>query len=267
MSTSQETLLPEPPARADLDPLPFAVQLPTPTERHAAGKAYRKQTPRPAHAVWHAHAGRVDPVSLLEQSSSSRLPHLVPIRYGRMMASPYAFYRGSPIVMAHDLAATPVSGINVQCCGDAHLMNFGVYASPERNLLFDLNDFDETLPGPWEWDLKRLAASIAIAARGLGLKRRPRRELVREAVGHYRRTMRDFAPMHTLDAWYAHLGERDFERLRPRVGAGISKRFDKGMAKAGAKDSQRAFNKLTERVDGGVRITPAPPLIQPVEDL
>ena len=239
----------------------------TPEERAAAGKAARSDAPRSSHADWERAADRPDPVDLLEEQAASRLPELVPLRYGRMSASPFAFFRGAAYVMARDLAGSPQSGARVQLCGDAHVSNFGAFASPERNLLFDLNDFDETLPGPWEWDVKRLAASIAIAARGLGLKRGRRRALVREAVGHYRKAMRDFAPMHTLDAWYAHLGERDFEQLRPRVGARISKRFDKGMAKARAKDSQRAFNKLTERVDGNVRITPDPPLIQPLEDL
>jgi uncharacterized protein (DUF2252 family) len=239
----------------------------TPEERAAAGKAARSDAPRSSHADWERAADRPNPVDLLEEQAASRLPELVPLRYGRMSASPFAFFRGAASVMARDLAGSPRSGARVQLCGDAHVSNFGAFASPERNLLFDLNDFDETLPGPWEWDVKRLAASIAIAARGLGLKRGRRRALVREAVGHYRKAMRDFAPMHTLDVWYAHLGERDFERLRPRVGARISKRLDKGMAKARAKDSQRAFNKLTERVDGAVRITPDPPLIQPLEDL
>jgi uncharacterized protein (DUF2252 family) len=239
----------------------------TPEARAAAGRAARSDAPRSIHADWEPAADRPDPVDLLEEQAASRVPELVPLRYGRMSASPFAFFRGAAYVMAHDLAASPESGFRVQLCGDAHVSNFGAFASPERNLLFDLNDFDETLPGPWEWDVKRLAASIAIAARGLGIKKRPRRELVREAIGHYRQAMRDFAPMHTLDAWYAHLGERDFERLRSRIGARMSKRFDKGVAKARAKDSQRAFKKLTERVDGTVRITPDPPLVEPVEDI
>jgi uncharacterized protein (DUF2252 family) len=165
----------------------------TPAERASRGKAARAEVPRSSHGEWVAPPDRADPIALLEAQAESRVPELVPIRYGRMAASPFAFYRGAAAVMAADLADSPQSGIRVQCCGDAHIANFGGFASPERSLLFDLNDFDETLPGPWEWDLKRLAASVAVAGRDLGLSERERRTATRAAASQYRETMRDFA--------------------------------------------------------------------------
>ena len=232
------------------------------------GRAARAHVPRSSHAEWEPAPHRPDPIDLLEEQAETRVPELVPLRYGRMSASPFAFFRGSAYVMAHDLADSPQSGFRVQLCGDAHVSNFGGFASPERNLLFDLNDFDETLPGPWEWDVKRFAASIGVAARGRGFKRRERRELVREAIRRYRETMRDFARARTLDVWYASVGEHDFERYVTQASPDIAKRFARGMAKAHAKDSSRAFAKLTERrVDGEVRIAADPPLIVPIEDL
>ena len=150
-------------------------------------------------------AGRPDPIALLQEQAESRVPELVPIRYGRMLVSPGTFYRGAALIMASDLAATPRSGVTVQLCGDAHLSNFGVFGSPERQLVFDINDFDETLPGPWEWDLKRLAASFEIAGRDLGFSRADRRAVVLAGVREYRERVRETAGMRTLDAWYAHM--------------------------------------------------------------
>jgi uncharacterized protein (DUF2252 family) len=236
-------------------------------EERAAGRDARTESPRTSHGDWRPTPGRADPIALLEEQAATRVPELVPIRYGRMSASPFAFFRGAAYVMASDLADSPTSGLEVQLCGDAHISNFGGFASPERSLVFDLNDFDETLPGPWEWDVKRLAASIEVAARGRGVKRKRRRMLVREAVERYREAMTAFASMGALERWYARLDERDFERLRTQVEAGQSKRYDKAVAKARAKNSQRAFKKLTERVGGELRIAADPPLIQPVEDL
>jgi uncharacterized protein (DUF2252 family) len=206
-------------------------------------------------------------VTLLEEQAATRVPELVPIRYGRMSASPFAFFRGAAYVMASDLADSPTTGLEVQLCGDAHIANFGGFASPERRLVFDLNDFDETLPGPWEWDVKRLAASIAVAARDRAWGARKRSDLVRGAIERYRDAMKEFAEMNTLDVWYAGLSERDIDRLRSRVSDRQSKQFDKTLAKARAKGSRRAFAKLTERVDGEVRIAPDPPLIERAADL
>src|SRR5689334_12854734 len=218
-------------------------------ERAAAGKQARSIAPRSAHGAWEPAADRPDPVELLEAQAASRVPELVPIRYGRMSASPFAFFRGAAAVMAADLAPTPASGIRVQCCGDAHLSNFGGFASPERELVFDLNDFDETLPGPWEWDLKRLVASVAVAAREAGLPRRERRGMARSAVRGYREAMRALAERRTLDVWYARIGEQELARqVEALTGADALARFERGTAKAKRKDSTRAFAKLTQRV-------------------
>jgi uncharacterized protein (DUF2252 family) len=232
-----------------------------------AGRDARELAPRSSHADWEPAVDRPDPVDLLEEQAATRLPELVPLRYGRMSSSPFAFFRGAAYVMAHDLAESPHSGFHVQLCGDAHLANFGGFASPERNLLFDLNDFDETLPGPWEWDVKRFAASISVAARARRIKGKQRRELVREAIEHYRLAMREFASKRTLDVWYARLSERDVDRLRSRAATGAAKRYDETVAKAHSKDHMRAFTKLTERANGSIRIKAQPPLIMPIEDL
>src|ERR1700691_981920 len=165
----------------------------TPAERAERGKAARSAVPRDSHAVYDPAADRPDPVGLLERQAATRVPDLVPVRYHRMLASPFSYFRGAALSMAADLAATPVSGLAVQACGDAHLSNFGVYASPERALVFDLNDFDETLPGPWEWDVKRLAASLEVAGRGNGWRSGPRRTVVTAAGAPYREAMRVFA--------------------------------------------------------------------------
>ena len=211
---------------------------------------------------------RADPVELLERQAKTRVPELVPIRYGRMLVSPFTFYRGAAMIMAHDLAATPRSGLTVQCCGDAHLSNFGVFASPERRLMFDVNDFDETLPGPWEWDVKRLAVSMLIAARSNGFRGKEQDRIVLDTVGRYRTAMAEFAGMKDLDVWYSRLdienALQDFgSQFKPRM----VKRTEKTLAKARTKDSMTAFSKLTHVVDGTVQIVDQSPLIVPIERL
>ena len=236
--------------------------------RTAAGKRARTAAPRSAHGAWAPSADRPDPIALLEAQAASRVPELVPIRHGRMAASPFAFFRGAAAVMAADLADSPVSGLRAQLCGDAHLSNFGGFASPERDLVFDLNDFDETLPGPWEWDLKRLAASVAVAARTRGWQRRERRALARATVRGYREAMRQLACASTLDVWYARIDEQELARqVRAQSGEAGLARFERGTAKAKRKDSTRAFAKLTHRVNGEPRIAPDPPLIVPLRDM
>jgi uncharacterized protein (DUF2252 family) len=235
-------------------------------ERAAEGKAARSEVRRSSHAAWEPPATRADPVAILEQQAASRVPELVPIRYGRMAASPFAFFRGAAAVMAADLATTPVSGLRVQACGDAHLSNFGAFAAPDRRLVFDLNDFDESLPGPWEWDVKRLAASFAIAGRENGFKRKERAASVLEAARSYRDSMRAFASQRNLDVWYARL---DVESVMGEIEAEpkLTRQVRKGVAKAQAKDSLRAVEKLTHLVDGELRIRSEPPLIVPAEEL
>src|ERR1700733_3438357 len=174
-------------------------------ERVTRGKAARNDVPRSSHAAFEPSSSRPDPLELLERQASTRVPELVPIRYGRMLVSPFTFYRGAAMIMAGGLGGAPRAGITVQCCGDAHLSNFGVCASPERRLVFDLNDFDETLPGPWEWDVKRLAASMLIAAQDNGFSRKRQEQIVLDTVEEYRTAMTRFASMGNLDVWYAHL--------------------------------------------------------------
>jgi uncharacterized protein (DUF2252 family) len=240
----------------------------TPAERAARGKAARAEVPRSSHAEWVASRDRRDPIEILERQAVSRVPELVPIRYGRMAASPFAFYRGAAAVMAADLADSPQSGIRVQCCGDAHLANFGGFASPERQLLFDLNDFDETLPGPWEWDLKRLAASVAVAGYELGCDERQRRTATRRCARQYRDAIREFAGHTQLEIWYERLDDSELaDILRAQATKRQTKRFDRTVAKARRKDSARAFEKLAHRGDGEPRIVSDPPLIVPVEEL
>jgi uncharacterized protein (DUF2252 family) len=240
-------------------------QHPTPEDRIAKGKDARVQTPRESQAEY--QPGTRDPVELLEQQAETRVPDLVPIRYGRMLATPFAFYRGAALVMAHDLSATPTSGLRVQACGDAHLSNFGGFASPERELLFDVNDFDETLPGPWEWDVKRLAASFAVAARDRGFDDRRCRTAVLASVRSYRESMRSFAQMGNLAIWYSRIDLDMVNRWRAAANPKAVKRFEAGVAKARTKDSLRAFDKLTTRVDGKVQLISDPPLLIPLEDL
>ena len=237
-------------------------------ERVDRGKAARKDVPRSGHAVFEPLSTRPDPVELLERQAKTRVPELVPIRYGRMLVSPFAFYRGAAAIMAHDLGATPRSGLTVQCCGDAHLSNFGVFASPERRLVFDVNDLDETLPGPWEWDVKRLAASMSIAARDNGFRAKHQERIVLDTVARYRAAMARFAGMTNLDVWYAHLDiENALEEYGSQFRSKMVKRTKKDLAKARTKDSMTAFSKLTHVVDGQARIIDQPPLIVPIEQL
>ena len=239
-----------------------------PAERAARGKSLRKVTPRSSHASWEPQPDRPDPIALLEEQAAERVPELVPIRYGRMSVSPFDFYRGAAYVLASDLAGSPQMGIRVQLCGDAHLANFGAFASPERQLLFDLNDFDETLPGPWEWDLKRLATSAAVAGRENGFKAKCRSAMVRELVGEYRQAIRRFAGMNTLDVWYARVRVGDLQDLlRSQGSESRSRRVEKTVAKGARKDSARAFAKLAVSTNGDAHIRPDPPLIVPVADL
>jgi uncharacterized protein (DUF2252 family) len=240
----------------------------SPDERAAAGKAARAAAPRSSHGEWAPASDRADPVELLERQAASRVGQLVPLRYGRMLASPFTFYRGAAAVMAADLAPTPRTGLETQLCGDAHLSNFGAFASPERRLVFDLNDFDETLPGPWEWDLMRLVASFSLAGRDRGCGSGERRSIVLAAAREYRETMRRLATMGNLESWYQQLdADAIAARWATAVGGKQRKAFARNVAKARAKDSERAFAKLVEEVDGKLRILSNPPLIVPVEEL
>jgi uncharacterized protein (DUF2252 family) len=240
----------------------------TPADRAARGKALRTGVPRADHAAFDPVPGRPDPIALLERQAESRVPELVPIRYGRMTASPFAYFRGAALPMASDLSGTPVTGLTVQACGDAHLSNFGVFASPERRLVFDVNDFDETLPAPWEWDVKRLGASLEIAARGKGFPARQRRAIVTAAVAGYREAMREFAGQTNLGVWYARA---ELDELRRQFDEQFSARqrklVDKGMATARTQDSMQALDKLTTVVDGQPRIKANPPLVVPLSEL
>jgi len=240
----------------------------SPAQRAALGKACRGDVPRSRHAHWDAPSDRPDPIALLEEQAAGRIPELVPIRYARMAASPFAFYRGAAYVMASDLAITPQTGIRVQLCGDAHLANFGGFASPERQLLFDLNDFDETLPGPWEWDVKRLAASAAVAGRENGFGDDQRAAIVRQLVLAYREAIHQFAAMKTLDVWYARASVNDVqELLDSQANRRQIKRLEKTIAKGRRKDSARAFEKLAVTGQGEPHIRADPPLIVPIADL
>ena len=237
-------------------------------ERIARGKAARSEVPRSSHGTFEPPPDRPDPVELLEHQAATRVQELVPIRYGRMLASPFAFYRGAAVIMAHDLAATRCSGFKVQCCGDAHLSNFGVFASPERRLVFDISDFDETHPGPWEWDVKRLAASMLIAARDNGYRIKDQERVVLDTVGQYRTALREFAGMSNLAVWYARLEIEALlaERARQFKPAQV-KQTEKALAKARTRDSMASFSKLTQVVDGEARIVDQSPLIVPLDHL
>jgi uncharacterized protein (DUF2252 family) len=239
----------------------------SPRERAEQGREARQRAPRSTHAVWEAPADRPDPVDVLRREEAARVAELLPIRYGRMVASPFTFFRGSAAVMAADLAGTPTSGFTVQLCGDAHLSNFGGFAAPDRELVFDVNDFDETLPGPWEWDVKRLAASVAIAGRERGFDARERRGAVGATVRAYREAVRGFARMRKLDVWYARLDVAGVaERWGGEVTRKQTRRVQRSVAKARAKDSLEALTRLTERRDGRLRIVSDPPLVVPIED-
>ncbi len=242
-------------------------------ERRARGRAGRVAAPRSSHGLWEPSPDRPDPIALLEEQAKDRVPELIPIRYGRMLESPFAFFRGGAAIMAADLAGTPRSGVTVQLCGDAHLSNFGVFGTPERRMIFDVNDFDETLPGPWEWDIKRLAASLEVHGRDRAFDAADRRAIVIAAVREYRREVRRIARLRTLDAWYDHLdvdwlleqalAEVRAERLHRRE----ARAAERLVARARTRDSVRVFAKRTGRVDGELRIKADPPLIVPIEDL
>jgi uncharacterized protein (DUF2252 family) len=229
------------------------------TELLAAGRDLRTKCPRKSHAAWTPPADRADPVQLLVESSQGRIPELLPIRYGRMMQSPFSFFRGAAAVMAADLAQTPVTGLRVQACGDCHLLNFGGFATPERRLIFDINDFDETLPGPWEWDIKRLAASFAIACAHNGYSKSCGRDAVRICAHSYREHLAEFAQMPALETWYARI---DVEPLLPRIEDQVArKRVQKQLAKTNAHTVAEDFPKLVETVDGQPTIKDHPPLV------
>jgi uncharacterized protein (DUF2252 family) len=252
---------------------------PSVDDRRARGLEARDRAPLSSHAGWVPAGDRPDPVALLEEQNLTREPDLVPVRHGRMLVSPFTFYRGGAKIMAADLKDTPTAGLQVQLCGDAHLSNFGVFASPERRLLFDLNDFDETLPGPFEYDVKRLAASFTIAARNNGFGKADTKAATLASVAAYREAMAGFAAMGTMDIWYAHLDEEELlQAIRSAAKAATSKKgakaakraekvAEKGAAKARTRDSLQALSKLGEVVDGRYRIVSQPPIVVPVRDL
>jgi uncharacterized protein (DUF2252 family) len=251
-----------------IDPVP-ALERPTdPAARYATGRAARLDVPFDAQAALPSGDGRPDPVELLAAQGATRVPELVPIRYGRMLVSPFTFFRGAAAVMAADLARTPSSGLTAQLCGDAHLSNFGVFASPERRLVFDINDFDETHPGPWEWDVKRLVASLVVAGRGNGLRRKERATVVATAVGRYRQAMAMFAEQGELKVWYARADLDEISELvKNQMSKARRKTFAENQAKARTRDSLQVFRKMTAVVDGRRRIVADPPLVVPLGDL
>ena len=252
---------------------------PSVDDRRARGLEARDNAPLSGHAGWAPASDRPDPVALLEEQNATREPDLVPVRHGRMLVSPFTFYRGAAKIMAADLAATPTAGLHAQLCGDAHLSNFGAFASPERELLFGLNDFDETLPGPFEWDVKRLAASFTIAARNNGFAKADTKAATLGSVRAYREAMAGFAAMGTMDIWYAHLDEDELlqgvrsaaKASKTKKGAKAAKRAEKGaekaVAKAHTRDSLQALSKLGEVVDGRYRIVSQPPIVVPAREL
>jgi uncharacterized protein (DUF2252 family) len=237
-------------------------------QRVARGKSARAEVPRASHAGFTVPPDRPDPVTLLEGQGLTRVPELLPIRYGRMASSAFAFFRGAALPMAGDLAATPRSGLTVQACGDAHLANFGAFASPERTLVFDINDFDETAPGPWEWDVKRLATSLEIAARSRDYSTKDRRGIVLAAVEAYRRAMREFAGMDALQVWYAHADIARIQSLaRTRLAGRQRKVLARNIAKARTRDSLGALARFASVGDGDARLNAEPPLVVPLRDL
>jgi uncharacterized protein (DUF2252 family) len=247
---------------------PPVIPHPSVEERHARGRDARRRVPRSSHADWLPAPDRRDPVTLLEEQNARREPDLVPVRHGRMMVSPFTFYRGAARVMAADLSATPVSGINAQICGDAHLSNFGLFGSPERELLFDLNDFDETLPGPWEWDVKRMAASFTIAGRYRGFTPKEIVAGTAKSVSSYREAMAGFADMRMLDVWYANMRANDLlAQARQIASKRQLKTATKTLDKARMHDSVQALGKLAVEVDGEFRIASTPPIVVPLRDL
>ena len=241
---------------------------PTVAERASRGKAARREVPRRALGEWESPPARADPIAILEEQDTTRVPELVPIRYGRMLVSPFAFFRGAGAIMAADLADGPRTGLQAQLCGDAHLSNFGIFAAPDRRLTFAVNDFDETLPGPFEWDLKRLVASFAVAGRERGLGRRVRSGVSAAVASSYRGAMRDFASMRTLELWYVRVDVDDLARsFAEQASSADARRLEHDLAKARTKDSLKAFSKLTHLVDGERRIVSDPPLVVPLDEL
>jgi uncharacterized protein (DUF2252 family) len=255
------------------------VEHPSVDDRRRHGKTLRKQVSPSSHGGWKPAGDRPDPVWLLEEQNATREPDLVPVRHGRMMMSPFTFYRGAAKIMAADLKETPRAGLPVQLCGDAHLSNFGAFASPERELLFDLNDFDETLPGPFEYDVKRMSASFTIASRNNGFSKAETRDVTLASVSAYRTSMAEFAEMRTMDIWYAHLSEEELMKAissfaRTPKGKSQKKAAKKEEAtarktveKARTRDSLQALSKLAELVDGRYRIVSQPPIVVPARDL
>jgi uncharacterized protein (DUF2252 family) len=235
--------------------------------RAVRGKSLRKEAPRSSHGDWTPAPNRPDPLNLLQEQDKGRLQHLLPIKYGRMLESPFAFFRGSAVVMASDLAQTPVTGLDVVLCGDAHLSNFGVFATPERKLVFDINDFDETYPGPWEWDLKRLAASAVIAGRVNGFSEKTCQELAVVVAKSYREAMSRFAQTALIDVWYFHVEADAVLKVFDRCAQKGTKRARKTMKKARSRTRQRTLEKLTEIVDGKRQIVNDPPLLMRLSDL
>ncbi len=251
-------------------PLPDAEYLAHGTVKHrrSHGKHLRRKVPLETHSTHNVNSDRPDPVSVLERQATSRLPDLVPIRYGRMAASAFAFYRGGAAIMAADLSITPISGLRAQLCGDAHLVNFGMFETPERRLIFGLNDFDETLPGPIEWDVKRLAASIEIAGRDMGFSQIERTAAVLDTVRAYREAMLEFAEMRNLDVWYAHLPAADLHtRLSELADQKSAKEAGKRIQQALQRDHLHAFERLIERTDTGLQFASHPPLLTPIDEL
>ncbi|WP_199730240.1 DUF2252 domain-containing protein [Amycolatopsis panacis] len=240
----------------------------TRAERAARGKAARAEVPRASHAEFVRKSRRPSPLKLLARQDTSRVPELVPIRYGRMAVSPFTYFRGAALPMAADLSTSPSSGLSVQACGDAHLMNFGLFASPERRLIFDINDFDETLPGPWEWDVKRLAASLEIAGRSNGYAAKRRRGIDVATVREYRQAMREFASATALDVWYAHA---DVETVRAvytqNLTAASQRKLERTLAKVRTRDNLGALRRYTETYDGGLRIASDAPRVVRVDDI
>jgi uncharacterized protein (DUF2252 family) len=246
-------------------PAPTNVHILSPDNRAAAGKALRDKLPREQHGVWKEFKGRPSPIDILKKSDAGRMKELVPIRYGRMLQSPFAFYRGSAGLMASDLARTPNTGLKVQACGDCHLVNFGGFATPERNIIFDINDFDETSPAPWEWDIKRLVASMVLAARSIGLSDSTGRDCAQTAARSYREHMREFARMDPLRVWYANISAEDISGMVPKA---VQKRMRKRIKKVtSGTGSELDFPKLAGSIAGQTRISDQPPLIFHPEDV
>ena len=263
MTTPEAALEATRPARVRLQVEHLSVE-----ERAQRGKDARGRSPRRANGDWSPSESRRDPVEMLEEQAAERVPELVPIRYGRMLVSPFTYFRGAAYVMAADLADAPRTDLRVQLCGDAHLSNFGGFASPDQRLVFDVNDFDETLPGPFEWDLKRLAASFAVAGRDRGFGAKQRRAANLAVTHAYRKSMRRFAGMRTLETWYSRVDVEDvFRRLAPKASSAQVSRFARNIAKARSKDSLRAFSKFTETFDGTARLVSDPPIVVPIEEI